>query len=451
MTSIVFRLPVTILLLMFLSISVHAREAEALESDTLLAEVNGTFIPHESFKLLYSVVSGGKGAMTRQQLLESSIESRILALYGESTLGSAALKETTAVGYPVDVLLNDELVGILRLNFQDEINAHIDTKFHGKLENLVSVNPSLSDSLVPAQQGLLLDHRLDDELKAKYQDISVATVSLVNGGSRSLTLYELFEAQNVQGKISIRNADIHFIQTQAVIALSKVYFTDWLLSTGKINEESLNGLNRLVWDKHVKGKVLLAHGLNNDIHDDNQVLSEAYKKITQAEIDDFYGKNKEQFSRIVSVDARHIRLANESDARSVQKALGQGMDFSEAVKKYSIADDKHLNPPGSLGRISGDAEKDWLHTVVFALNAGIPSRPFRSPQAEGREVFWEIFLVDKKEMGFYPADSETVRYVAGKDIAMQKLKESFRNLRQRLFDAATIKLNFRLMKLSSQS
>lgn len=451
MTSIVFRLPIAVIFMFVLSINVCANEAEALNSETLLAEVNGSFIPNQSFELLYSVVSGGKGAMTRQQLLESSVESRLIALYGESTIANSALKETTTVGYPVDVLLNDELVGILRLNFRDEINAHIDSRFNGKLENIVILNQTLASALVQTPGVLLLDHRLDDGLKTKYQEISVASVSLAGGRSVSLSLYELFESQNVQGKISIRNSDVNFIQTQAVIALSKVYFTDWLLSTGKITQDALDGLDRLVWDKHVKGKVLLAHGLNNDVHDDNVVLSEAYEKVTQAEIEHYYRENKERFSRIMSVDARHIRLANESDSRVVQKALAQGMDFSDAVKKYSIADDKHLAVPGSLGNISGDAQKDWLHTVIFALNQGTPSRPFRSPQMEGRDVFWEIFLVDKKEMGYYPVDSETVRYVAGKDIAMEKLKQNFRDLRKKLFDEAIIKLNYRLMKQSSPS
>lgn len=442
------RITTLVICALFASFS-SAGVTKDLKGSVLLAEVNDTTLPFNSFELLFRVVSNGKGAMTRQQLLESSIETRLIALHGEKILPQETLMSTTAVGFPVSELLQDEFVGVLRLNLQKQFEAHIESSFEGKLENIVSINADLTQALPTPDGALMLDYALAPALEAQYRALIVAQCTLASGEILKINLLQLFNSQNIQGKISIRQGDVKFVRTQAIIALSKLYFVDWAKTKGLVSAADIDGLKRLVWDKHVKNQVLLHYGLNNDIHDDNLVLSEAYNSVSAEEIKTYYNANKEKFTRILYVDARHIRLANGQDARAVQEALSGGMEFSEAIRKFSIAEDKHLDKPGSLGRILGSDQKDWLHTVVFALNEGVTSRPFRSPQSEGAEIFWEIFHVDKKETGYHSIDSETVRYIAGKDVAMQNLTKAFKLLREQLFQDATIRLNAELMTSAS--
>jgi parvulin-like peptidyl-prolyl isomerase len=425
--------------------SVMAMLTEDLDDPALLAEINGTPLSYQGFEMLYRVVATGKGAMSRQQLLESTIEARLLALFGEQTLSKQYLLETTAVGYPVTELLHDEVVGIFRLNYQRQFTDFLEKQFGGRLENLVLISPVLAKMVPAPDQALQLDHQLDDNLAQRYKQIVVAETAPLQGTTRSLNLLQLFESQNIQGKISIRRADLDFIQNQAVIALSKQYFIDWLQAQGLVKAGELEGIQRLVRDKHVKSKVLLHYGLNNDIHDDNPVLQKAWQLVSRDEIKAWYDAHKEQFQKILYVDARHIRLQNEAQARVAQKALISGLNFTDAVKQYSIAEDRHSPVPGSLGRIHAKDEKDWLHTAIFALKEGTVSRPFRSPQAEGKAVVWEIFHIDKKAIGYHSVDSETVRYIAGKQVAMENLKRDFRLLREKLFEEARIRLNPRLM------
>ncbi|KAE8236751.1 hypothetical protein A4X03_0g9338, partial [Tilletia caries] len=53
----------------------------------------------------------------------------------------------------------------------------------------------------------------------------------------------------------------------------------------------------------------------------------------------------------------------------------QGLDFTEAVQRYSLAPSKALNPPGDLGEIRADAEGlDFLRKTALLQKAGSQGR-----------------------------------------------------------------------------
>jgi parvulin-like peptidyl-prolyl isomerase len=192
--------------------------------------------------------------------------------------------------------------------------------------------------------------------------------------------------------------------------------------------------------------VIAYHGVSEDIHDDNLVLDAAFKNVTQAEIKQYYDTHKEKFKRIEFVEARHIRLADLEAAEQVKAALADGMEFSAAAEKFSIAETKSATPSGSLGKVRAeDSSSKWAKSAVFALKEGVISRPIRSPQADGKTVYWEIFLVDKRKESYFDVDSETVRYLAGKEVARQKLETDFLRVRKKLFDTANININPNIM------
>lgn len=182
-------------------------------------------------------------------------------------------------------------------------------------------------------------------------------------------------------------------------------------------------------------------GLYADVHDDNPVLREKALTISNDEILSFYENNKEEFAVVERVKARHLQVSSQELADKIHHEIEHGLDFSEAVKKHSIADDKNTTPPGDLGWLERkDKKRSWLHSVAFTHKKGQLSVPFRSPQNQGKIVY-EIIYVDDRIDGYLPFTDPTVRYEASRDIALKQLQEEFHNLQKELRQRANIHLN----------
>ena len=129
-------------------------------------------------------------------------------------------------------------------------------------------------------------------------------------------------------------------------------------------------------------------------------------------------------------------------ADEVFAELQKGLPFSEAVTRYSVADDKGADEPGNLGWIErSERNTDWLLGLAFVQPEGKASPPFRSPGVSEDDVYWEILYLDEKVLGYQPPDSEGVRYEASRAIARHKLQTQMQNLRQELFEQADITYN----------
>ena len=120
----------------------------------------------------------------------------------------------------------------------------------------------------------------------------------------------------------------------------------------------------------------------------------------------------------------------------------RGLTFSEAVKQHSMADDRTGDEPGSLGWMARrDKAPDWLESMAFMQKPDIPSRPVRRPVKAGEPTVWEIILVTEQKKGFYREDSETVRYLASRQIALEKAKTQFAQLKEQLRKDVPVRIN----------
>jgi parvulin-like peptidyl-prolyl isomerase len=182
-------------------------------------------------------------------------------------------------------------------------------------------------------------------------------------------------------------------------------------------------------------------GLHADVHDDNPALRARAKDISEEKIKQFYQANKDEFEVVERVKARHIRVDSQELADQVVAKIKAGLDFSTAIKKYSIANDKHAPIPGDLGWLKrSDKKRSWLHAVAFVQQAGTVSAPFRSPQNQG-PIVYEIIYADDRIDGHLPYSDPTVRYEASRDIALKELREELSALQSRLRSSAEIHLN----------
>mgnify|MGYP000544724688 CR=1 FL=1 len=422
----------------------QAFSAATIDDPGTVAVVNGYKLPIASVDLIYKSVSQGKRPMRYGDLVNGLIENRLLAEYAEEAIGVEALMSTSSVGFPIETYLDDQYVGLIQNSFHETLSTYIKENIGESPEAITTFNfKNTKESLQKTLDlGKSMEYQLNDAHIAEAKKLVVALYKIPNEKEQSITLYELYKRQNVQGRIKFHQLDHDYISSQIIQLVSSKTVSWWAEKHSGLSLTEIEALKRFITDKHYKMRVIKHHGMSNDIHDDNPVLDKEFKNVTQAEISQYYEKNKEKFKRIEYVEARHIRLANQDDAIKVQAALEGGLDFSGAAAKYSIAESKKYSPAGSLGRITAEkGGSNWAKSAVFALPEGKASRPIRSPQADGKTVYWEIFLVDKRKENYFDEKSETVRYLAGKDVAREHLEQRFLETRKKLFENADVKLN----------
>jgi parvulin-like peptidyl-prolyl isomerase len=422
----------------------QAFSAATIDDPGTVAVVNGYKLPVASVDLIYKSVSQGKRPMRYGDLVNGLIENRLLAEYAEEEIGAESLMSTSSVGFPIGTYLDDQYTGLIQSSFHETLSTYIKKNIGESPKAITTFNfKNTKESLQKTLDlGKSMEYKLNDAQIAEAKQIAIAQYKIPGEEEQAITLYDLYERQNVQGRIKFHQLNLDYISTQIIQFVSSRAVNWWAEKYSGLSLTEIEALKRFIADKHYKMRVIKHHGMSNDIHDDNPVLDKEFKNVTQAEISQYYEKNKEKFRRIEYVEARHIRLANQDDATKVQAVLEDGLDFSDAAAKYSIAESKKSSPAGSLGRITAEkGGSNWAKSAVFALPEGTASRPIRSPQADGKTVYWEIFLVDKRKQNYFDEKSETVRYLAGKEVARKHLEQRFLETRKKLFENADVKLN----------
>jgi len=176
-----------------------------------------------------------------------------------------------------------------------------------------------------------------------------------------------------------------------------------------------------------------------DIHDDNPQLRELAAQVSDAQLADYYAANREQFTRVERVRARHLRVDSQQQADRVHELIRDGLSFDQAVADYSVAEDRQQG--GELGWIDRQSRQDhWTRALAFVQPQGVVSPPFRSPGTDGAP-YWELFLVEEKVTACQSLDSKSVRYRAGRAVAQQQLQQRFKSLLADVTEQASLRIN----------
>lgn len=107
-----------------------------------------------------------------------------------------------------------------------------------------------------------------------------------------------------------------------------------------------------------------------------RVIVEAFLKkkveesanISDAELQEFYNKNKDKFVTGEQIRASHILVKSEAEAKEIQKQLKEGAKFEELAKKHSI--DGAAQKGGDLGWFGKGAMLPEFEKVAFGLKEG---------------------------------------------------------------------------------
>lgn len=387
--------------------------------------------------------------ITPPQAMQRIIDDALLASHARQSLDKDVLNSENEVGFANDVMLEDRATALIRKTYEKDLVSKIKALPNG-LESLFTFNEDVTEKklteLMTLKAALMIKANPKQEAAAKKTVIAQVDFSSaqLTSNTSQITLWDIYRRQNVQGRLAIHKADIDFLKGQLKQRIGSLVVLAWAEENLKPHDYS--AIKQILLNEQQKTRLLENMGLHADVHDDNPALRERAKNISEEKIKQFYNENKDEFEVVERVKARHIRVASQELADQVVAEIKAGLDFSSAIKKYSIAADKNDSIPGSLGWLKrSDKKRSWLHAIAFVQQAGKVSAPFRSPQNQG-EIVYEIIFADERIDGHLPYTDPTVRYEASRDIALKELRDEFTALQSKLRNNADIHLNKAALK-----
>ncbi|MFO7803716.1 MAG: peptidyl-prolyl cis-trans isomerase, partial [Desulfovermiculus sp.] len=156
----------------------------------------------------------------------------------------------------------------------------------------------------------------------------------------------------------------------------------------------------------------------------------ADQEIAPEEIETYYDRHKDEFTRPEQVKARHIliRVDQEASEEDVHKAreqidaaaerVEQGADFAQVAK--DVSQGPSAEQGGDLDWFGRDSMVPDFEKAAFALQPGEVSEPVRT-----KFGFHLIKVTDRREAGVQPLDEvqEKIRSRLARDKAMQVLED----------------------------
>lgn len=433
-------------LLAFVMVATAASAATRHDLDTpgLAATINGDVLPESVVSIMQTLAQKKDNKASRADVVHALIDDRLLAARARQDYSVAELMEDNKVAYKPEVQLQQALVADIQSAFSQPLTAAVKAEKGGGLKGLVSLErePSAADwnAVLGAQPKMLLEYALDEKGQAAAAKVFLLKYRLDRKTTGSISLLDVYEAQNVQGRNQLHARDSSYAVAQARLLLEQRYVLHWAQTRSGLSATDYAVFRRAVADRLLRDGWMALTGVSSDIHDDTENLKQLAAAVSPEEIRSYYEKNREQFRRIEKVKARHIRLADEKTAEAAFARLQQGESFDAVAKAVSLADD--AGKGGDMGWIiHGEKAASWLDSLAFVQTPGVASKPFRSPGRPGESPAWEILLVEERVEGWQPVESESVRYVAAQAIARQKAMQAYRDTLEQVRREADIRLH----------
>lgn len=191
---------------------------------------------------------------------------------------------------------------------------------------------------------------------------------------------------------------------------------------------------KVLTDEMVNQEILLADAYKNNLDmdeefetelklvKDNMLKNYAMHKIfeqvvaTEEDLKKYYEDNKEMLSPSTNYTASHILVEDENKANDIYEEIQNGLDFSEAAKKYSL--DPSGSNGGSLGKFPKGVMVKEFQDGLEKLQPGQISKPVKS------QFGFHIIKLDDVEKNL-PIDFEEVRDTVYQTYLMAKRQEKY--------------------------
>lgn len=404
-------------------------------------------------------------------LLKGLIENHLLSLSAREGSGSESESDSDHAGHlaehsaehadeHADGHSNDDGHG-------HEIALYVDTydEYRDLLALLLKKKPSLvfeqvivvnkaSDNLSKSLEKLLKSGQaaersakknriISQESFSKHQEeqakeLVVGQYQLPKQDISSVSYWDVYRIQSVQNKAKVRRGDLASIQKGVEEWVGMKLLEHELKETASFTDSDLHTLWQFVWDKQYKQQYYLETGIVMDLHHDQPRLEVFKRRVTEEEIARYYQEHQSEFVQVGSVVARHITVATQEKADQVYAELNKGLDFNEAVKRYSLSKDG-----GQLGFINkNDKKLSFVKKLALIQAVGKVSTPYR--MLDGKS--YEILLIDKKQPEPLPLTDKSVQNQIANTLAVTKAKLDLESSLARWSKKHDITLNSRYFK-----
>ena len=227
------------------------------------------------------------------------------------------------------------------------------------------------------------DEQLKEQCKQEYEQIRDQVLQL-------LTSFAWIEGEAEEMGIKVSDAEIKksFEQQKKQSFPKEADYQKFLKDYGQTEDDvmqrvKLDVLSNKIRDKVIKGK----------------------DKVTDAQIEEFYNKNKERFAQPERRDLRIALTKSEAKANQAKAALEDGQSWKDVAKQYSI-DEASKSQAGKLpAQAEGTLEKA-LDEAVFKAKQGQVYGPVKTQF--GYYVF-EVDKVQKASQQTLAQAKETIR------------------------------------------
>lgn len=127
-------------------------------------------------------------------------------------------------------------------------------------------------------------------------------------------------------------------------------------------------------------------------------VTKGKNKVTQAQITQFYNKNKARFAQPETRDVLIILTKTQAQATAAKKAIDGGMKFAAAAKKYSI-DPATKEQGGKLTGVAKGQQDPAFDKAVFGAKKGAVGGPVKT------QFGWLVYQVET----ITPAKQQTLQ------------------------------------------
>jgi len=254
------------------------------------------------------------------------------------------------------------------------------------------------------------------------------------------TLADVWRRLTLQERNALYNGDAAYAMHQAEELARRAAIRGWVSRHAGIGEADFDALLALVADHDRRIAFMRWSGAVAEDHYHSAELERLRKAVSDDDVRRWYDAHPDAFPRTERVRARHVHCDDEAPCNDASAALGRGESFDAVARRLSSAGDAAAG--GDLGWIDAQrAREDWLAQLAFALPPGPAAGPLRKPGADGADGGWEIVQVLERVQGRHPADSEAVRFGAGRAIAHEQAVARYGELRARLLAQADVELD----------
>ncbi|HEX5619066.1 MAG TPA: peptidyl-prolyl cis-trans isomerase [Solirubrobacteraceae bacterium] len=227
------------------------------------------------------------------------------------------------------------------------------------------------------------DKQLKDQCKQEYDALRDQVMQL-------LTRFQWIDGEAEERNIKITDAEVKksFEEQKKTAFPKEADYQKFLKQNGQTEEDilarvRLDLLSNKIRDEIIKGK----------------------DKVSDAQIKDFYDKNKDRFAQPERRDLRVVLTKTEAKANEAKDALDSGQSWKDVAKKYSIDEASKAQGGKQPAQAKGTLERS-LDEAVFSADKGKIVGPVKTQF--GYYVF-EVENVTKASQQTLEQAKETIR------------------------------------------